>query len=83
MPRSCSLLRQDTRKYLLDNYDKDSTILDVGPGEGTYYNLLNDYFTNMDAVEVWEPYINQYNLRNKSREKKSYEAMLKGLKKRT
>ena len=65
MPRSCSLLRQDTRKYLLDNYDKDSTILDVGPGEGTYYNLLNDYFTNMDAVEVWEPYINQYNLRNK------------------
>ena len=47
MPRSCSLLRLDTRKYLLQNYDRNSTVLDVGPGEGAYYNLLNDYFSNV------------------------------------
>ena len=38
MPRSCSLLRQDIKKYLTENYDKDLKILDVGPGEGTYFN---------------------------------------------
>tara|TARA_E500000305_G_scaffold94884_2_gene84032 strand:+ start:2993 stop:3529 length:537 start_codon:yes stop_codon:yes gene_type:complete len=65
MPRSCSLLRQDIKKYLTENYDKDLKILDVGPGEGTYFNLLSDYFNNMDAVEVWEPYIQQYNLKDK------------------
>ena len=65
MPRSCSLLRQDIRQYLIDNYDNTDTILDVGPGEGTYYNLLSDYFTNMDAVEVWPAYIDTYSLKTK------------------
>jgi len=65
MPRSCPLLRSDIKKYLVENFDKNSTILDVGPGEGTYYNLLNDYFVKFDAVEVWESYINTYGLRTK------------------
>lgn len=46
-------------------------IWDVGPGEGTYYHLIEDYggdffagnFHHWTAVEVWQPYIDQYNLR--------------------
>jgi len=65
MPRSCSFLRKDIRQYLLNNYDSSDTVLDIGPGEGTYYNLLNDYFTRIDAVEVWAPYIDTYLLKTK------------------
>lgn len=48
--------------------NKIQTILDVGAGEGTYSNLIhkNDYpIKKIDAIEVWEPYIEEYNLRNK------------------
>lgn len=37
-------------------FPKDATILDVGAGWGKYRFLLSDY-PNMDACEVWQPYI--------------------------
>jgi hypothetical protein len=39
--------------------------LDIGAGCGTYSILLRDYGYKIDAVEVWEPYINQYKLKEK------------------
>lgn len=39
------------------------TILDVGPGRGTYSRILRDYVYHMDALEVWRPYIAKYRLR--------------------
>jgi phospholipid N-methyltransferase len=43
------------------------TVLDVGAGRGAYATILNAYLPNtiFDAVEVWTPYIEQFNLKNK------------------
>jgi hypothetical protein len=44
------------------------TILDVGPGVGTYLDIIRGGMGNeiiVDAVEVWEPYISEYNLRSR------------------
>ena len=41
--------------HIRHNFNKDSTILDVGAGWGKYHRLLPEY--TMDAVEIWEPYI--------------------------
>ncbi len=43
-------------------------IWDVGPGEGSYYDLLHDLPDRHPywiAIEVWEPYIAQHGLRGK------------------
>lgn len=41
-------------------------VWDVGPGEGTYAMLCADYIaqaeTHWFAVEIWEPYISEYDL---------------------
>ncbi len=42
------------------------TVLDVGPGEGTYYFALQGTpVERLDGVEAWAPYINQFDLRDK------------------
>jgi 2-polyprenyl-3-methyl-5-hydroxy-6-metoxy-1,4-benzoquinol methylase len=44
------------------------TILDIGAGNGTYYDLLKpvlDQDTIIDAVEIWQPYIDEFNLHSK------------------
>ena len=38
-------------------------ILDIGPGVGTWSKLLPEYF-NMDAVEVWAPYVSEFGLKS-------------------
>lgn len=40
-----------------------ASVLDIGAGKGTYGSLLKPYVGVIDAVEVWEPYINEFNLR--------------------
>lgn len=45
---------------------KWATCLDVGACDGTYWDLLHDHLV-MDAVEVWEPNIKNYNLKGKYR----------------
>ncbi|WP_026575832.1 class I SAM-dependent methyltransferase [Bacillus sp. UNC438CL73TsuS30] len=44
-----------------------NSILDVGVGAGTYSNLLRSSLPQMEfiGVEIWEPYISQYDLTNK------------------
>ena len=44
-----------------------NSILDVGVGEGTYFNILSPYFENIkwSGIEVWKPYILKYNLGSK------------------
>lgn len=44
------------------------TILDIGAGNGTYSDLISSYnirVDKLDAVEVWEPCVYQFNLFNK------------------
>ena len=46
-----------------------STILDIGAGRGAYATILFPYLPNtiFDAVEVWEPYVDQFGLKRKYR----------------
>jgi len=67
MPGSWGYLRPHTRDYLIKNFPPESTVLDIGAGDNTYHRLLGDYFTTMDAVEIWEPYVTAYKLRENYR----------------
>ena len=67
MAYSYSYYKNIIKNYLIEQFDRDATILDVGPGCGTYYNLLHDYFNTFDGVEAFAPNIDKYNLRSKYR----------------
>jgi 2-polyprenyl-3-methyl-5-hydroxy-6-metoxy-1,4-benzoquinol methylase len=41
------------------------TVLDVGPGSGTYYDLLGHRQVHWTGVEIWEPYVEQFHLRER------------------
>jgi glycosyltransferase involved in cell wall biosynthesis len=41
------------------------TVLDVGAGCGTYRNMFPTLGKHWTALEVWQPYVDKYNLRNK------------------
>jgi len=66
MPFSTFYFKEQTKKYIIDNYHIDSRILDVGVGAGTYYNLLSPLgYTNIDGVEIFQNYISEYRLEEK------------------
>lgn len=65
MATSYSFYKQEIKEYLISKFDNKARILDVGAGEGTYYNLLSDYFKEIDGVEVFKPNIMNFNLKNK------------------
>lgn len=48
---------------------KAKYVLDIGAGSGTYADALRNsgYRGKIDAVEIWQPYIDEYNLNNKYR----------------
>ena len=74
---SSATYKKEIREYLLKNFPREATVLDVGPGQGTYWELLHDHFTSMDAVEIWPKYIEEFNLEAKYR--KVYAADICGL----
>lgn len=67
MATSYKYYKKNIKEYLKSKFRESATILDVGAGEGTYCNLLNDYFyyKNMDAVEAFLPNIITYGLARK------------------
>ena len=65
MPNSYTYFKAEIRQWFIDNIPTHMRILDVGPGQGTYSDLLRDLGYRMDAVEVWAPYVDQFNLRAK------------------
>jgi 2-polyprenyl-3-methyl-5-hydroxy-6-metoxy-1,4-benzoquinol methylase len=40
-------------------------VIDVGPGEGTYSDLLRKPGTHWTGIEAFEPYVDQFDLRSK------------------
>lgn len=65
MATSYKYYKKNVKNYLISKFPETATILDVGAGEGTYYNLLHDYFKNMNAVEIFRPNIQKYELEKK------------------
>ena len=67
MAFSYDYYKKEVKEYLVNKFDRKATILDVGAGCGTYYDLLHDYFTHIDAVEVFKNNIRRYRLHTKYR----------------
>lgn len=65
MPFSTNWGKLETKALILKNVPRDGVILDVGPGAGAYHALLSDRYPNIEAVEVFEPYIDKYRLRER------------------
>lgn len=70
MATSYATYKKEITDYLKSKFDKNAKILDVGAGEGTYLPFLQDYFENIEAVEVFKPNIDNFNL--EERYKKVY-----------
>lgn len=62
MPVSFDFFKQEIQQYLKSNLPLSTKILDVGPGVGTYSKLLKPFGYKLDCVEIFEPYIEKYNL---------------------
>jgi predicted rRNA methylase YqxC with S4 and FtsJ domains len=66
MPSSTSFFKKETITYIVKNFPNDCKILDVGAGIGTYSDLLKPRgYKHIDAIEVFQPYIEQYDLKSK------------------
>jgi len=65
MPGSNPDFKEQIREHFYANFSnsKNMHILDVGAGVGTYAKLLAPDF-KMDGIEIFEPYIKNYNLKN-------------------
>jgi autotransporter strand-loop-strand O-heptosyltransferase len=62
MPHSYTFYKAEVKDWIKANIPTSTKILDVGAGEGTYANLLKGCGYNIDAVEVWKPYIEEFKL---------------------
>ena len=65
MPGSYNYFKIQIRYFFRKTLPSSNKILDVGPGIGTYYDLLNDIGYDMDCVEIFAPYIKKYKLKEK------------------
>jgi autotransporter strand-loop-strand O-heptosyltransferase len=62
MPNSYTYFKEEVREWFKNNVPANTKVLDVGPGQGTYGKLLFELGYNIDAIEVWRPYITEYKL---------------------
>lgn len=62
MPNSYTFYKNEVKEYFKYHVPKDKKILDVGPGQGTYAKLLADIGYEIDAIEAWPPYVDQFKL---------------------
>ena len=58
--------KPEVKWLIAKEIERGAECLDVGACDGEYFNLLGDLLT-MDAVEVWEPNIERYDLTHKYR----------------
>jgi len=65
MPFSYPNFKKEIGKYLSDYFleKKIIKILDVGPGSGTYADILPTF--KMDCIEIFERYVSDYDLKTK------------------
>lgn len=65
MPTSYPFFKQEVKQFILENIPISCSILDLGAGCGTYSDMLKKYGYFMEGVEIFKPYIDQYDLKNK------------------
>jgi 2-polyprenyl-3-methyl-5-hydroxy-6-metoxy-1,4-benzoquinol methylase/glycosyltransferase involved in cell wall biosynthesis len=65
MGTSSHYFKSRIRDYVKRKYGTGLKILDIGAGKGTYSDLLRDLCSRIDAVEVYEPYVKEFDLKSK------------------
>ena len=65
MPYSFSYYKEELLEWFKNSVPRHKRILDVGPGVGTYSDLLLDQGYRIDAIEIYPPYIKKYGLIDK------------------
>ncbi len=65
MPHSTNIFKQEIVDFVKNKFNKTSTVLDIGAGSGTYADFFRDHFYGMDGIEIFEPYVDQFALREK------------------
>lgn len=63
---------QEVITHLTYTQPKEAKILDIGAGDGKWGKLLKKHFPEIDAIEIFEPYIERYKLND------TYKAVFKG-----
>ena len=61
------IYKEEVKKWIYEHFNENANILDVGPGRGTYWELLHGKYKNIDAVEIYRPNIIDYKLLDKYR----------------
>jgi hypothetical protein len=62
MPYSFDYYKEDVKEHIMRNIPHYAKVLDVGAGSGKYGIMLKHYFGVIDALEVYEPYIDKFEL---------------------
>jgi 16S rRNA A1518/A1519 N6-dimethyltransferase RsmA/KsgA/DIM1 with predicted DNA glycosylase/AP lyase activity len=62
MPYSYGEFKNQVRDHIVDNFNKETKILDVGAGSGTYGKLLKPHYQIVDALEIFPKYIEMFKL---------------------
>jgi hypothetical protein len=65
MPYSHAFFKQDIKIFFDKTLSRNSKILDVGPGQGTYSSLISPLGFKLDCLEIFEPYIHKFELHKK------------------
>lgn len=70
MPFSSKEGKTTVREWASEYSDLINVVVDVGAGNGTYIHLLREKRKTLAnaiwiAIEVWKPYIEEYNLKNR------------------
>jgi glycosyltransferase involved in cell wall biosynthesis len=65
MPYSYPHYKNNIREHFEKYVPISNKILDVGPGAGTYSELLRNLGYKMDCLEIFEPYVHQFGLKSK------------------
>lgn len=65
MPFSYAYGKDAIARFFVDHIPRDCRILDVGPGVGTYADLLTPHGYTLDAIEICGAYVQAYGLGEK------------------
>jgi len=62
MPYSFDYFKNDVKLHIMRNVPHYANVIDVGAGSGKYGVMLRGYFGKIHALEVYEPYIEKFDL---------------------
>ena len=54
---------EDVLEYVSNKWGPQIKMLDIGAGDGKWARVLGSHIREIDAVEIFEPYIERYNLK--------------------